>query len=171
MFTVRHVATVRRRLREEAPSAGVEGGARAAASRSGRFKTDAPLSSAIAPGRQGFTTDGTGVFNAKAQGRKAARAGQPHVKFMGQIFAPSCLCAFALNSFWLRLCRTGSWRLLPRNLSGLTVEMSFLSLKSVQSVVPFLWSKLATLGLLRLIAKNQWKCLSMSLLRQKTSFS
>jgi hypothetical protein len=50
----------------------------------------------------------------------------------------------------------------------LTVKRSALSVKSVKSVVQFLWLRLATLGLLRLLAANQWKCLSMKYLQSKT---
>jgi hypothetical protein len=42
-------------------------------------------------------------FNAKSQGRKAAREEQRPLNFMCRIFAPLRLGVFALNSFWLRL--------------------------------------------------------------------
>jgi hypothetical protein len=67
--------------------------------------------------------------------------------------------------------RAGSWQLLPRKLSGLTVKMSFLSVKSVKSVVQLLSMRLAALGLLRLFVAIQSKLVTMNNLRQKPSLA
>ena|ERR1039458_6125067 len=98
MVSVRHVGTIRGRIREDAPGAGAVL-ARVAASRSTLLNRYDLLFSAVAPCRKVFATNGSGIFNCQ-----------------------------------------------PRKLSGLTVEKSFLSVKSGESVVHFLWSRLAALN-------------------------
>jgi hypothetical protein len=61
------------------------------------------------------------------------------------------------------LCVFATWRL--------CVEKSFLSVKSVKSVVPFLWLRPAALCFLRLFAEKQRKCLSMNNLQLKSCVS
>ena len=50
-------------------------------------------------------------------------------------------------------------------------DEEFLSVKSVKSVVQFLWLRLAALGISGLLAINQWKFLSMNHLHAKRSVS
>jgi hypothetical protein len=60
-------------------------------------------------------------------------------------------------------CRAEPWRL--------CAEGSSLSVKSMKSVVQFLWLRLAALGLLRIFAAIIPKCLSMNNLQIKWGFS
>jgi len=71
---VRHGGTVRRRIREDAPGAGAQGGVRTAASRSTGFKGDHLFCSAISPCLQDLTAAGRGIFSAKPQRREGAKS-------------------------------------------------------------------------------------------------
>jgi len=83
------------------------------------------------------------IFNAKSQGREGAKS-------------------------FFQLGDSATCRLLPRKLSGLTVKRSALSVKSVKSVVQFLWLRLAARGCLSIFVPNLPKCLSMKNLQSKS---